>query len=83
MSRPSATRCRRCTRSSSSSRGGMLLLQGTVEIVRLHPLPARRRLASREADGEEVDVDKPRMVHVKDEDIAALDAGRIEAGARK
>ena len=54
--------------------GGMLLLQGLVEIVRCVQLPADGEWPSREQDVEEVDVDKLKeMVHVKDEDIAALD----------
>mgnify|MGYP003546461723 FL=1 len=55
--------------------GGMLLLQGIVEIVRCIQCIRDADWPSREADVEEVDVDKLKeMVHVKDEDIAALDA---------
>ena len=54
--------------------GGMLLLQGIVEIVRCIQCLRDGDWPSREADVEEVDVDKLKeMVHVKDEDIAALD----------
>ena len=54
--------------------GGMLLLQGIVEIVRCITCIRDGRWPSRIQDVEEVDVDKlKQMVHVKDEDIAALD----------
>lgn len=54
--------------------GGMLLLQGFVEIVRCIQCLRDGEWPSREQDVEEVDVDKLKeMVHVKDEDIAALD----------
>ncbi len=54
--------------------GGMLLLQGLVEIVRCVQCIRDGEWPSREQDVEEVDVDKLKaMVHVKDEDIAALD----------
>ncbi len=54
--------------------GGMLLLQGIVEIVRCIRCIQDGVWPSREQDVEEVDVDKLKaMVHVKDEDIAALD----------
>ena len=53
---------------------GMLLLQGLVEIVRCLVCIREGAWPSREQDVEEVDVDKlKQMVHVKDEDIAALD----------
>jgi TRAP-type mannitol/chloroaromatic compound transport system permease small subunit len=55
--------------------GGLLLLQGIVEIVRCVQCIRDGEWPSREQDVEEVDVDKLKeMVHVKDEDIAALDA---------
>src|SRR5574343_907329 len=55
--------------------GAMLLLQGLVEIVRCISCIKNGEWPSREQDVEEVDVDKlKQMVHVKDEDIAALDA---------
>jgi TRAP-type mannitol/chloroaromatic compound transport system permease small subunit len=54
--------------------GGMLLLQGLVEIVRCARCIQDGVWPSREQDVEEVDVDKLKaMVHVKDEDIASLD----------
>jgi TRAP-type mannitol/chloroaromatic compound transport system permease small subunit len=54
--------------------GGMLLLQGVVEIVRCVQCIQRGQWPSREQDVEEVDVDKLKaMVNVKDEDIAGLD----------
>ena len=54
--------------------GAMLLLQGFVEIVRCLQCIRAGAWPSREEDVEEVDVDKLKeMVHVKDEDIAALD----------
>ena len=54
--------------------GAMLLLQGIVEIVRCIRCLQIGAWPSREQDVEEVDVDKlKQMVHVKDEDIVALD----------
>jgi len=54
--------------------GGMLLLQGLVEIVRCISCIKTGDWPSRGEDVVEVDVDKLKaMVHVKDEDIAALD----------
>ena len=54
--------------------GVILLLQGLVEIVRCAVCIKQGEWPSREQDVEEVDVDKlKQMVHVKDEDIAALD----------
>lgn len=54
--------------------GALLLLQGVVEIVRCVICIRDGEWPSREEDVEEVDVDKLKaMVHVKDEDIAALD----------
>ncbi len=51
-----------------------LLLQGIVEIIRCVICIRDGEWPSREQDVEEVDVDKLKaMVHVKDEDIAALD----------
>ncbi|MBC7942329.1 MAG: TRAP transporter small permease subunit [Chitinophagaceae bacterium] len=62
--------------------GGMLLLQGLVEIVRCVQCIRDGQWPSREADVEEVDVDKLKaMVHVKDEDIAALDQYLVKPGA--
>ena len=55
--------------------GGILLLQGIVEIVRCLICIRQGYWPSRTADVEEVDVDKlKQMVHVKDEDIEKLDA---------
>ncbi len=54
--------------------GAFLLLQGVVEIVRCVICIREGEWPSREHDVEEVDVEKLKeMVHVKDEDIAALD----------
>jgi hypothetical protein len=54
--------------------GAFLLLQGMVEIVRCVICIREGEWPSREHDVEEVDVDKLKeMVHVRDEDIAALD----------
>src|SRR5215216_461166 len=54
--------------------GGILLLQGVVEIVRCISCIKQGDWPSRTADVEEVDVDKLKeMVHVKDEDIEKLD----------
>jgi TRAP-type mannitol/chloroaromatic compound transport system permease small subunit len=58
--------------------GGMLMLQGLVEIVRCIQCLREGQWPSRERDVEEVDVDKLKaMVKVSDEDIAAL--GRVAA----
>jgi TRAP-type mannitol/chloroaromatic compound transport system permease small subunit len=55
--------------------GALILLQGLVEIVRCVACLKTGGWPSREEDVEEVDVDKLKdMVHVKDEDLAALDA---------
>jgi len=55
--------------------GAFLLAQGVVEIIRCVICIKQREWPSRVEDVEEVDVDKLKeMVHVKDEDIAALDA---------
>ena len=54
--------------------GAVLLLQGIVEIVRCVICLRDGAWPARDEDVEEVDVDKLKeMVHVKDEDIAALD----------
>lgn len=54
--------------------GAFLLLQGVVEIIRCVICIRDGEWPSREQDVEEVDVQKLKeMVHVKDEDIAALD----------
>ena len=55
--------------------GAMLLVQGVVEILRCIVCLQKGEWPSREEDVEEVDVDKLKeMVHVKDADIAKLDA---------
>jgi TRAP-type mannitol/chloroaromatic compound transport system permease small subunit len=54
--------------------GGLLLLQGLVEIVRCVICLRQGDWPSREHDVEEVDLDKLKeMVHVKDSDIESLD----------
>jgi TRAP-type mannitol/chloroaromatic compound transport system permease small subunit len=54
--------------------GALILLQGVVEIVRCIACLRTGEWPSRKQDVVEVDVDKLKeMVHVKDEDIAALD----------
>ena len=54
--------------------GAILLAQGIVEIVRCVICIRTGEWPSRQRDVEEVDVDKlKKMVHVKDEDIQALD----------
>ena len=54
--------------------GAFLLAQGVVEIIRCVICIQQGEWPSREEDVQEVDVDKLKeMVHVKDEDIAALD----------
>ena len=64
--------------------GGMLLLQGLVEIVRCIQCIRDGEWPSREQDVEEVDVDKLKaMVHVKDEDIEALDRYVAPQGSTK
>jgi len=63
--------------------GAILLLQGLVEIVRCVLCLRDGAWPSREQDVEEVDVDKLKeMVHVKDEDIAALDKFVVGAESR-
>ena len=55
--------------------GTLLLIQGIVEILRCVICLKQGAWPTREEDVEEVDVDKLKdMVHVKDEDIAKLDA---------
>jgi TRAP-type mannitol/chloroaromatic compound transport system permease small subunit len=64
--------------------GAVLLLQGLVEIVRCVICLRDGAWAPREEDVEEVDVDKLKeMVHVKDEDIAALDAKLVPPAQRQ
>ena len=55
--------------------GAILLVQGVVEIIRCIICIKQGYWPSRQADVEEVDVDKLKeMVHVTDEDIQSLDA---------
>jgi TRAP-type mannitol/chloroaromatic compound transport system permease small subunit len=64
--------------------GGLLLLQGIVEIVRCVHCLRDGAWPSREQDVEEVDVEKLKeMVHVKDEDIIALDKYVTPAGGKQ
>ena len=64
--------------------GFILLLQGIVEIVRCAICIRQGYWPSREEDVEEVDVDKLKeMVHVKDEDIRALDKLVVQEESRK
>ena len=65
--------------------GTMLLMQGMVEIVRCVVCLQTGLWPSRVEDVEEVDVDKlKKMVHVRDEDIQALDKFVIrQEGTRK
>ena len=61
-----------------------LMLQGLVEIARCVICLRDGAWPSREEDVEEVDVDKlKQMVHVKDEDIAALDEFVVKQEAHK
>ncbi|WP_421887181.1 TRAP transporter small permease subunit [Methylibium sp.] len=63
--------------------GGVLLLQGLVEIVRCVICLRDGDWPSREEDVEEVDVDKLKeMVHVKDADIEALDKFVVKEGGK-
>ncbi|QJR16192.1 TRAP transporter small permease subunit [Usitatibacter palustris] len=63
--------------------GAFLLAQGIVEIVRSAIALKTGVWPSRIEDVEEVDVEKLKeMVHVKDEDIAKLDALVVKEGAR-
>lgn len=64
--------------------GGILLLQGIVEIIRCIICIRDGEWPTREEDVEEVDVEKLKeMVHVKDEDIQALDKYVVKEGASK
>ena len=63
--------------------GGMLLMQGIVEIIRCVQCIRDGVWPSRERDVEEVDVEKLKaMVHVKDEDIEALDQFVVPHGSK-
>ncbi len=64
--------------------GAVILLQGLVEIVRCTICLRDGEWPSREEDVEEVDVEKLKeMVHVKDEDITALDLDIIPPAQRQ
>jgi TRAP-type mannitol/chloroaromatic compound transport system permease small subunit len=64
--------------------GAFVLMQGVVEIIRCVICIKRGAWPSREADVQEVDVDKLKeMVHVKDEDIEKLDAFVVRQEHRK
>ena len=64
--------------------GAILLLQGIVEIIRCIICVKTGEWPSRVTDVQEVDVDKLKeMVHVKDEDIQALDKYVVPAGGAK
>lgn len=64
--------------------GAFLLVQGVVEIVRCVICLEQGHWPSRQADVEEVDVDKLKeMVHVGDDDIAKLDRFVTEQGGTK
>ena len=64
--------------------GAVILLQGLVEIVRCTICLRDGEWPSREEDVEEVDVEKLKeMVHVKDEDISALDLDIIPPAQRQ
>ena len=64
--------------------GAFILLQGIVEIIRCIICLREGDWPAREADVQEVDVDKLKdMVHVKDADIEKLDALVIKQGAHK
>jgi TRAP-type mannitol/chloroaromatic compound transport system permease small subunit len=59
--------------------GAILLVQGVVEIIRCAICLKQGEWPSRKEDVEEVDVDElKKMVHVKDEDIAALDQAVLD-----
>ncbi len=61
--------------------GGILLLQGVVEIIRCVMCLRTGAWPARDHDVEEVDVDKLKeMVHVKDGDIEALDQFVVKQG---
>ncbi|HZY04192.1 MAG TPA: TRAP transporter small permease subunit, partial [Anaeromyxobacteraceae bacterium] len=64
--------------------GALLLVQGLAEIARCVICLKTGEWPSRKEDVEEVDVDKLKeMVHVKDEDIAALDRLVVERETEK
>lgn len=62
--------------------GAVLLLQGVVEIIRCVICLKQGAWPTREEDVEEVDVDKLKaMVHLEDEDIAAIDGALVPSQA--
>jgi len=64
--------------------GALLLLQGVVEIIRCILCLQTGIWSPRDGDVEEVDVEKLKaMVHVKDEDMAALERDLLLQGERK
>ena len=64
--------------------GGILFLQGLVEIIRCVICIQQGAWPPREHDVEEVDVGKLKeMVHVKDDDIEALDRLVVQQGSSK
>ena len=64
--------------------GFMLLLQGVVEIIRCILCIQTKAWPARDGDVEEVDVEKLKaMVHVKDEDMAALERDLALKGTSK
>ena len=64
--------------------GAFLFAQGIIEIIRCVICIRQGQWPSREDDVVEVDVDKlKQMVHVKDEDIAALDKFVLRQGGTK
>ncbi len=64
--------------------GAFVLMQGIVEIIRCVICLKQGEWPSREADVQEVDVDKLKeMVHVKDEDIEKLDKFVVQQERRK
>ena len=64
--------------------GGILLLEGFVEIIRCILCIRDGVWPSRDEDVEEVNVEKLKeMVHVKDEDIQALDRYVVKEGIQK
>ncbi len=64
--------------------GALILMQGIVEIIRCVICIKQGKWPSRQADVQEVDVDKLKeMVHVKDEDLQKLDALVVRQESRK
>jgi len=64
--------------------GALILLQGLAEIVRCVTCLRTGAWPSRQQDVEEVDVEKlKQMVHVKDEDLAALEGRALPRGGEE